>query len=666
MNIFPQKGAKSTDLSLAGLVITLGIVYGDLGTSPLYTMNAIMTHSTIATPPFILGALSAIFWTLTLQTTFKYIFITLRANNRGEGGIFLLLTLLKKRKRWAYWIAMIGACALIGDGIITPAVTVTSAIEGIKPFFPSINVPLVVIAILTILFFSQQYGTASLGSYFGPIMFLWFSMLGVVGVWGIMKYPAVVEAINPIYAYQFLVDSPHILAILGAVFLCTTGAEALYSDLGHCGLNNVRISWIFVKTTLLLSYFGQGAWVLTHGMSGGNPFFAIMPAWFLPYGVVLATLAAIIASQALITGSFTIVSEAISLKLFPNIKVNYPSHEKGQMYIPFINKLLWIGCVSVVLFFQKSSAMESAYGLSIALAMLMTSILLVNYIANQYALWKALLLGALFFTIEATFLLANLSKFWEGGWVSLLICVVLISIMYIWSGGQKMVRNFTTFVNINKYETILRDLSQDEEVPLYASHLVFLTESTHTTRIENQLFYSILRNRPKKADHYWFLHVSVSDDPWNLSYKLTTLIPGHLTRIDMTIGFKIEPKVNLYFQQILFDMVEKREICLRSRYESLNKHDIISDFRFILIERTPNSDYDFSPSNRFVLNSYFWMKQRLVNTIKAFGFDPTRSRVEYIPLMNSEEIFYQKHLTDFELRLKSTHYPRIKRQPPTY
>lgn len=653
MNLFSLKGRKSTDLSIAGLIITLGIVYGDLGTSPLYTMNAIMKYAGAPDSDFVFGALSCVFWTLTLQTTFKYIFITLRANNKGEGGIFLLLTLLKERKKWAYMVAIVGACALLGDGIITPAVTVTSAIEGLLPFFPSVNVPFIVILILSILFLSQQFGTASLGKYFGPVMFFWFAMLGLLGLRGIITYPSVLNALNPAYAIRLLSGSPEVLPILGAVFLCTTGAEALYSDLGHCGLKNIRISWIYVKITLILSYFGQGAWLLTQDLNGQNPFFAIMPLWFLPFGVLLSTLAAIIASQALISGSFTIISEAISLKLFPNIKVNYPSHFKGQVYIPFINKVLWIGCVSVVLIFQQSSAMEAAYGLSITLAMLMTTILLTNYLSKQFSLWQAALTGGIFFTIEFTFLLANLTKFREGGWVSLVICLFFISIIYIWSSGRKMVKHFTTYVNVNRYEEIISDVSQDVQIPLYASHLVFLTTSNHSHRIEYQIMYSILRNRPKRADHYWLLHISVSDDPHRLTYKVTTLIPGHLTRVDLTLGFKVQPKVNLYFQQILFDLAEKKSICLKSRYESLRKHDVLSDFRYIVIERTFNTDYDFSPKNHFILNSFFWLKNKLVNTIKAYGFDQTRSKVEYIPLMNSKEIFYQKYLSEFQKKYRN-------------
>jgi KUP system potassium uptake protein len=353
------KKEKGTDLSVVGLIVTLGIVYGDLGTSPLYTMQAIMRTLDFTSynfQSFVIGGLSALFWTLTLQTTIKYVFITLKANNKGEGGIFLLFTLIRNKHKWIYFPAIIGACALLGDGVITPAMTVTSAVEGVVKFFPDLNVVLVVVTIISILFFAQQFGTYKLGKYFGPIMFIWFSLLLILGIFSLSNYPTILKALNPIYAIQLIIHYPSSLAFLGAVFLVTTGAEALYSDLGHCGIKNIRISWIFVKLSLILNYFGQGAWLISHEStwnSSINPFFSIMPNWLLPYGVIIATLAAIIASQALISGSYTIVSEAISLNFFPKIKIKYPTNVKGQMYIPFVNKTLWILCILVVLFFQS-------------------------------------------------------------------------------------------------------------------------------------------------------------------------------------------------------------------------------------------------------------------------------------------------------------------------
>lgn len=632
---------KSTDFGWLGLIISLGIVYGDLGTSPLYTMSAITRGNPNPSTDFILGALSCVFWTLTLQTTLKYIIITLRANNHGEGGILLLLTLLKNRKRWIYTIAIIGACALLGDGIITPAVTVTSAVEGIQHYFPHINTPLWVVVILSMLFMAQQFGTASLGKAFGPIMLLWFTMMGIMGIRGIMEFPAIFSAINPIYAIRLIMHTPHVLVLLGAVFLCTTGAEALYSDLGHCGSRNIQVSWIFVKASLILNYFGQGAWILSSSWTGSNPFFDIMPSWFLPFGIILATLAAIIASQALITGSYTIVSEAVSLRLFPKIKIHYPSTIKGQMYIPIINRILWIGCIAVVLYFQKSSAMESAYGLSISLAMLMTTLLLIQYIRNKYSTWVAVLAGVLFLSIESCFLVANLTKFTEGGWVSIAICAFFASIMMLWSEGQWMERIHTTFSEISKFGPMISDLSKDESIPKYASQLVYLTHSNNKNNIENQILYSIFRNHPKRADRYWLLRIKISDDPRRMEYSTTEIIPGILNRVDLHLGFKVPPRINLYFQQVLIDLKQKTDLHLDSQYDSLAKHHILTDFRYIIIDRVQNNDkiLDFWP--RFILNKFYWIKQRMVNLIKAYGFDPTRTKIEYVPLMKTSELFYE-------------------------
>src|SRR6187402_1199560 len=350
-------------LTLGGLLISLGIIYGDIGTSPLYVMKAILGEY-IINADIVLGGVSCVFWTLTLQTTIKYVLITLSADNHGEGGIFALYALVKKTKiKWLIVPAIIGGSALLADGIITPPISVSSAVEGMRSYFPHINTVPIVIGILVILFIIQQFGTKLVGRFFAPMMLILFGMLAVLGISQISLHPEVFKAINPYYAYHLLSIHPEGFFVLGFVFLCTTGAEALYSDMGHCGRKNIRISWIFVKLALVLNYFGQAAYLIMHegqtlmslGGEFGNPFYLIMAKWFYPFGIAIATMAAVIASQAVISGSFTMVNEAMRLNFWPKVKIKYPTELKGQIYIPSVNWLLFLGCVLVVLYFQVSA-----------------------------------------------------------------------------------------------------------------------------------------------------------------------------------------------------------------------------------------------------------------------------------------------------------------------
>jgi len=640
-----KSGSKVT---MAGLLITLGIVYGDVGTSPLYTLRAILNGATTLDSSFILGALSCVFWTLTLQTTFKYVIITLRADNKGEGGIMSLFALIKNRNNWVYLAAIVGACALLADGIITPAITVTSAIEGLKLFDPEIPVLAVVLAILTVLFAIQQFGTSFLGKFFGPMMLFWFAMLGVLGLSQIVFIPEILLALNPYYGIKLLAEYPNGFFLLGAVFLCTTGAEALYSDLGHCGIHNIRVSWIFVKTTLLLNYFGQGAWVITHLdqiTSKINPFYAIMPGWFLIPGVFVATAAAIIASQALISGSFTIVSEAISLNFFPKVRIHYPTDVKGQMFIPLINGILYLGCCLVVLYFRESSGMEAAYGLSITIAMLMTSLLLMFYLRGKIPTYLQVLIGSLFFVIELSFLAANLTKFTKGGWISIMIAGLFMIVMYAWNKGRRIKNSFITFDKIKDYLPVIEKLSKDQTVPKYASNLVYITHSNKSSAIENKILYSMLRKQPKRADVYWLLHVDVVDDPHTTEYEVHELIPGVLIRIDLRMGFKVPSKVNLYFQNIVRELMEEKKVDLVSQHPSLNKYKILSDFRYIVIDRVQNKDYDFIYFHRIIMSIFYVIKRIGLSDVTSLGLDSTNVSVEEVPLLTNSEIFQEDGLS---------------------
>jgi KUP system potassium uptake protein len=631
--------------SVAGLLITLGIVFGDLGTSPLYTIRAILNGASVVNETFVLGAISCIFWTLTLQTTLKYVIITLRADNKGEGGIMALFALLKSKSSWVYLIAIIGGCALLADGIITPAITVTSAIEGLRLFDPEIHVVAVVIIILSFLFAIQQFGTSLLGKSFGPIMFFWFAMLGVLGISQIVYFPEVLLAVNPYYAVKLLAEYPNGFVLLGAVFLCTTGAEALYSDLGHCGIHNIRISWVYVKVTLLLNYLGQGAWIITHpekAATSVNPFYAIMPDWFLIPGILTATAAAIIASQALISGSYTIISEAISLNFFPKVRIHYPTNVKGQMYIPLINLMLYLGCCFVVFYFKGSTGMESAYGLSINIAMLMTTALLMFYLHGKFPIYLQVLFGVVFFTIEIAFLFANLTKFANGGWITVLIAGLFALVMYIWSKGRRIKNSFITYVKIKDYLPVIEALSKDKSVPKYATNLVYITHANKTTDIENKILFSMLRKQPKRADAYWLLHVDIVDDPHVTEYEVHQLIPGVLIRIDLRMGFKVPTKVNLYFHNILFELRAEHKIDLVSNYPSLREFNVLSDFRYIVIVRVPNRDYEFNQVRKFIMNIYFLISRIGLNDVSFLGLDSTNVNVEEVPLLARSEIIYNQ------------------------
>lgn len=631
----PLKGKSVTDLSWAGLVITLGIVYGDLGTSPLYTMQAILRAAPRIDTNFVLGALSCVFWTLTLQTTVKYVLITLRASNEGEGGIFSLFTLVKKNRKWTYIVALIGACALLGDGVITPSITVTSAVEGLKILTPSIPVVFGVLIILSGLFFAQQFGTSSIGKYFGPIMVIWFLMLAFFGLHKLILMPEVLKALNPYYAYRIIIDHPQALVLLGAVFLCTTGAEALYSDLGHCGVRNIRISWTFVKTSLLLSYFGQGAYVLRHLATytvDQNPFFTIMPIWFLPIGVIISTLAAIIASQALISGAFAIVSEAISLNFFPKIPVRYPTTVKGQMYIPLVNIILYICCVLVVLYFRSSNAMQAAYGLSITIAMLMTSLLLMFYLKDRVPLYGVIIAGSVFFTVESTFLLANLTKFFEGGWASVMLGMLFFSIMFVWVHGSKIYNGYIKYTSLKPFLPILQSLSADVQAPRYATHVVYPSHSDMKEKIEHYILYSVLCNPPKRADVYWIIHTNYTDAPFQMTYDVDELVTGKVFRIDFHLGYKTEPRVNLYFHQALNHLHEEGKIDLISHYPSLRAAGVQADFRFVTVNMVQNHDFNFPFYKQMLMNYFFIVKRLITNDSKYWGLDSSLTIHEEAPM----------------------------------
>ncbi|WP_026310075.1 KUP/HAK/KT family potassium transporter [Niabella aurantiaca] len=641
--------ASTNKMTAAGLLVALGIIYGDIGTSPLYVFNAIIGNREV-NELLVIGSLSCIIWTLTLQTTIKYVVLILRADNRGEGGTFALFALVRRRRKWLVLPAMIGGAAMIADGIITPPMTITSAVEGLS-ILPSLRhmstntVVLIVLCILCAFFFLQQFGTASIGKIFGPVMFLWFTMLAIFGIIHLFDDVSIFRALSPHYAIDFLIRYPHGFWLLGAVFLCTTGAEALYSDLGHCGRENIRVSWMYVKLCLLLNYFGQGAYLLSHhsGLTvtesvkktlGINAFFNLMPEWFIVPGVIIATTAAIIASQAMVSGAYTLISEAMRLNLWPKVKIRYPSEAKGQLFIPAINTLMFVGCVGVVLYFQQSSRMEAAYGLAIIVTMLTTTILFANYLVLKRVkpLWVYVFISC-YLIIEIAYLIALLAKFVHGGYITVMIGGLMFLVMYVWFRARKIKNRYVEFVRMEHYIPKMQELSADRSIAKYATHLIYLTSADNPREIEHKIIYSILNKKPKRADIYWFVHVDTLDDPYTAEYKVEHIIPNDIIRIDFRLGFRIQPRINIMFKKVVEDLVVNNEVNIISRYESLASSNTVGDFQFMVMEKYLSPDNDLPFMEKITMKLHFLIKQISLSEEKGFGLDLSNVTVEKFPLI---------------------------------
>ena len=638
-------------LTAMGLLIAIGIVFGDIGTSPLYVMRTILRANPHFDANYILGAVSCIIWTLTLQTTLKYVIVALRADNKGEGGVLALFTLIRKRGyRWLFIVAILGASTLIADGVITPAITVTSAIEGLHGLSTDIPIVPIVLFIISLVFFIQRFGTGSIGTYFGPFMLVWFLLLGILGMIHVVDYPYIIKAFNPYYAIKLLASSPEWFLILGAVFLCTTGAEALYSDLGHCGRRNITISWIFVKVMLILNYMGQGAYIVSHSASmhtGINPFYAIMPNWLLIPGIIMATGAAIIASQALISGCFTIFSEAVHLNFWPTMKFKYPSIDKGQIYIPRINNLLYILCIITVLLFQTSAHMEAAYGLSITITMLTTTVMLAVYLKQRFTPhWLVIVFLLVYLLIEGFFFLANLTKFAHGGWFTIMLALIAGSTMYIWYRASNIRRKYLKFKKLSDYYDIIRDLKADETIPKYATNLVYIRQSDSDDMVEDKLIYSIINKQPKRADHYFLVHFSNDDAPDTLNYTCHELIEQTLYAINIRVGYRVNPLMTLYLRQIVEDLIAQHRFDIRSCYPSLRKHNIAGDFRFIVLHRIYYASTVVSASDNFMLHLFGFIRHIGIDDEQALGLDTSNVTVERVPFVINNK--YKQRITRCE------------------
>lgn len=638
------KIGTANKVTAATLLVALGIIYGDIGTSPLYALKAVIGTRKID-EILVYGGLSAIFWTLILQTSVKYIWLTLKADNNGEGGIFSLYALVKRYGKKLVIPAVLGATTLLADGIITPPISVASAVEGLgmvnglQDIIVAGNNVVVglVVVILSLLFFFQRFGTQVIGKFFGPIMAVWFTMLLLVGISQIINHPDILKALNPYYAYEMLTQYPKGFWLLGSVFLCTTGAEALYSDLGHCGIKNIRISWIFVKTSLVACYLGQAAWLMHQNedfLNGRNPFFEIMPSWFLLPSIIIATLATVIASQALISGSYTLINEAINLNFWPRVAVRQPSELKGQIYIPSANNVLWFGCVLMILYFRSSEHMEAAYGFSITITMMMTTLLLGYFLRyrlkwNKYAVF---FIVGLFAIVESSFFIANVAKIKER-WMFLFFELGIFMIMYVWYNARNIHNRYTKFTELGKYSNQLAELSEDDSIPKFATHLIYLTKADRRHQVEEKIIKSIFSKKPKRADVYWFLHLNRTNEPYTLNYNVSELIDDKVIKVNINVGFRIQPKTELYFKKIVQELVSNKELNLHIRPDGSTKYNNEPDFKFVVIEKYLSVENEFKIKDSLLLNGYKYLKNFGISDEKAFGLDKSDVVIEQVPLL---------------------------------
>ena len=623
-------------LTSAGVLLAMGIVFGDLGTSPLYTFKAIIGNKTIS-ETIVLGGVSAIFWTLFFQTTLKYVFITMRADNKGEGGIFSLFTLIRRHGKWVLWPAIIGGSFMIADSLITPPISVTSAMEGLKQLNPDIPIVPITIVIIVLLFLFQQSGANKIGIFFGPAMVVWFGMIAILGAVNLYQDTSVLRAINPMYAYRLVAEYPGGLWVLGGVFLCTTGAEALYADMGHVGRRNIQVAWIFIKVSLLLCYFGEAALLLQHQgqtLRAVDAFYGLVPSWFLIPSIIIATAATIIASQALLSGTFTLFNEAIRLNVWPKLRIEFPSEMRGQVYVPAVNWMMMAGCIGMVLYFRESSNMEAAFGLSVTLTMLMTTVLLSYYLyTKRVSLFIIFPMLLMFLWIEVTFLVANLKKFMHGGWITLLIGILLITIMYVWHEGKKIKMRYKKMVALNKYKSILRELSNDTTVPKYATHLVYLTITSKPERIEERIIDSIIYQQPKRAELYWFVNVEVDDAPYTASYTTEVVEPDEIVYVKFKLGFRVVPRINLFFKKVVSEMIASNEVKIESKYCAAHKEYVSGDFRFVITKSFLSVENDLPLWDNMIMRLHFLLDRISLPDDKAYGLDYNNVVVERVPLV---------------------------------
>ena len=643
----------SHKFSFGMFLVALGIVYGDIGTSPMYVMKSIVEgNGGIANvdTEFIVGSLSLVIWTITLLTTIKHVLIALRADNHGEGGIFALYSLIRDCGKWLIIPTMIGGCTMLADGVLTPAVTVTTAVEGLRSI-EVVNsmlgsgqhlVVVITLVIISALFMIQRSGTSSIGKMFGPVMMLWFLFLGLTGLWLTFGDLTILRALNPYYAIDVLI-SPNNKAgflILGSVFLCTTGAEALYTDMGHVGRNNIFISWPFVKICLILNYMGQCVWIIQNqndpviqAIKDLNPFYVMLPEALRPVAILLSALAAIIASQALISGGYTLVHEAANLDLMPHLNVRYPSDTKGQIYIPFVNNILWLFCALVVLYFRSGSRMENAYGLAITISMLMMTVMFCVYIGvlHKHPV-AAVLFGVIFFALEGVFFISSLGKFVVGGYVAIIISLAVLFIMLAWYRGTQVEQAQNTFLNMREHLAAIKNLQNDESIPMCSHNVVYLVKGDDPEKIDRDILYSILDKDPKRANAYWFISVNTTNEPYQKQYEVETFGTDYIFRVSLHLGYKVRPSVNIYLRQVVHDLLATGELPKQHRQHSIYGPSDVGSFKFCLIRKMMPQEGDIDEVDNLLVRSKYAIRRNVGNPFQWFGLETSNILIEYVPL----------------------------------
>lgn len=644
---------RNSKISFGMFLVTIGIVYGDIGTSPMYVMKSIVAGNGglgHVDEAFIIGSLSLVIWTITLLTTVKHVLIALRADNHGEGGIFALYSLVKNCGKWLIIPTMIGGCTMLADGVLTPAVTVTAAVEGLRSISimdkllgsGQVVVIVITLTIISALFLIQKNGTSHIGRLFGPIMMIWFLFLGITGTMLFAGDLSILRAFNPVYAVKVLFSPGNKagLMILGSVFLCTTGAEALYTDMGHVGKKNIIISWPLVKLCLILNYMGQCSWVIRSSGDSAlaaiediNPFYMMLPPGLRPAAIILSAIAAIIASQALISGSYTLVHEAASLDLMPHLNVRFPSDTKGQIYIPVINKLLWALCVIVVLYFRSGSRIENAYGLAITISMLMMTVLFTVYIGVLHKRRIGAVLFALVFgAIEGVFFVSSLGKFTIGGYVAIILSLLILHIMISWYRGTKIEHMQNIKLRLPDYANDIKALKEDLDVPLCSNNLVYLSKGEGFEMVDRDILYSILNRDPKRADAYWFISVNTTDQPYQREYEVETFGTDFLFRVNLNLGFKVRQSVNVYLYQLVKELLASGELPPQNRKHSIYGPSPIGTFKFCLIRKMMPLEGDLSSFDSMLIHTKYYIRRIAGNPLRWFGLETSNVIVESVPL----------------------------------
>ncbi|WP_420868069.1 KUP/HAK/KT family potassium transporter [Bifidobacterium simiarum] len=645
-------------VTLAMAIVALGVVYGDIGTSPLYMAQSFVSGQggiQYADRQSVLGLLSLLFWSVTLITTVKYVLIAMRIDNKGEGGIFALYSMVRRYGKWLAYPAMIGGAAFLADSVLTPAVSISSAVEGLQtipqlePIFDANdNLTLMItVCIIVVLFAIQSRGTESIGKVFGIVVMIWFSFLAVVGVANLGTDWTVFAALNPWYGIDFLLFDPGNkagLAVMGTVFLATTGAEALYSDMGHVGRGNIYATWPFIKIALILNYFGQGAWILRnqhneslYGIKSLNPFFQMMTPSLRSVAVVLSVAAGVIASQALITGAFTMVSEATGLNWMPHLQVRYPARTRGQLYIPAVNIVLCAATLSVLAMFKDSEHITAAYGLALTITMITTTILLAAYI---WCAWKrrvfAIVFAILFLAIQTLFFIASMSKFLHGGWFTMLLTLAILGIMVTWDQGTKVERSQRRHMWPKEFLPALDALHRDFKIPYYADNLVYLTSDPELRRLDTDIFYSIFANHPKRARAWWAVSVQVTDDPFTREYSVENFGTSFLFRVRIRLGFKVSQNVATYLHQIMHDLINDGTLPRQTViYPKVDEDPEIGTIQYVLVHKALMPESKITSRGATSLRVKYAIRHLAGNPVKWFGLSAYNPVVEVQPLFVS-------------------------------